>query len=78
MKIQVFVLEYSPTQKSFHIESLTDMLDDNLLGFHSGKLTDYLPLVVSSDRKKLDKIANKLKDMRDRRRDNQGNKIQRS
>lgn len=68
--IELYVLEYSPSQRSFHIESVPEMLDYNLLGFHNRKLTDYLPLAISSDREKLDKLATRLKEFRDRRRDN--------
>jgi hypothetical protein len=43
------VIEYSPSQKCFHVESVAEMLQCNLRVFRGQTLTDYLPIAVFED-----------------------------
>ena len=42
----VYVLEYSPAQGCFHIETIQEMTRDNLLALLADRMTDFVPVAV--------------------------------
>jgi hypothetical protein len=44
MNESLYVLQYSPETRNFHVEKLHVMLDKNQQAFRSGQSVDYVPL----------------------------------
>lgn len=58
MSPQYYVLEFSPTQRCFHIHQIDEMLEKNQKAFRSGTHSDYFPIHISQFRNELDKLVN--------------------
>lgn len=61
----IYVLEYSPSQGCFHIETLNEMLNGNLSNLFRNNNADYIAISISTDREKLYCLSDQLKQLRD-------------
>lgn len=64
----MYVLEYSQSQKAFHIQSLDSALSMGIRSLFSNQDTGYMILLISSNKDALHEISDKMKirDERDR------------
>jgi hypothetical protein len=53
------VVEYSPSQRCFHVESMLDMIRCNQRVFMGLTMTDYLPIGLFRDESSLQKFLDK-------------------
>jgi len=44
---EMFVVEWSPRQRSYHFETVGEMLENNLRATINGNQTDYLPIYIT-------------------------------
>lgn len=58
MSPQYYVLEFSPSQRCFHIHQFDEMIEKNLKAFRSGIHSDYFPIHISQFRNELDMLVN--------------------
>lgn len=47
MSNETFVVLWSNRQKSFHINTLGEMIEENLRAFHDGRSSDYVVLGIA-------------------------------
>jgi hypothetical protein len=47
------VLEYSPTQRCFHVQTVGEMLKKNIRVFKEGRVTDYVCIGIFHNKEKL-------------------------
>lgn len=55
-----WVVEYSGTQKAFHIETLTEALRSNRRQFADGGMVDYVPLAIVSSHDEASELCDRL------------------
>ena len=72
----IWVLEYSTEQKAVHVDTLANILESNLKNMILGISTEYAPIFASLDREKVDKYAEILKDIRDKKERNEWTKTE--
>jgi len=60
------VVEWSPSQQCFHVQSMRDMLRDNLAVFHGHSMTDYLCIGIFNNEKDLQAFLDKAHEIADR------------
>lgn len=61
MCYQTFLIEYSPSQDAFHIESLTERLFKNIDMINRGVSSDYTAVGTASTREQANHIVNYLR-----------------
>ena len=54
---EMFVVEWSPSQKQFHIHSVGEMLESNLHAALHGFEADYVPLAIAPTESEADQVA---------------------
>lgn len=55
----LYVLEWSRSQQAFHVQTLVEAIQDNMIGFfHEGKTGDYVILGLFSSREAVDEYYN--------------------
>ena len=69
MGIEAFrVVEWSQSQKCFHVESLLEMLQSNRRVFRGESMTDYLPIGIFEKSADLERFMEKAYQVRDEKR----------
>jgi hypothetical protein len=53
------VVEWSPSQKGFHVETVGEMLRDNISVFLGRTMTDYVPIGIFRNKDELDAFMKK-------------------
>ena len=51
---KIKVVEWSPSQKCFHVETIDRMIHSNLRVFFGHTMTDYLPIGIFDDEHEMD------------------------
>lgn len=57
---RLWVVEYSGTQKAFHIETLAEALRSNSRQFAEGGMVDYVPLAIVSSHDEASTLCDRL------------------
>lgn len=57
----IWVVEYSESQKCFHVETIKEMVDRNIDLMFKSKLVDYVPLMLSPGIHEANQFIEKLK-----------------
>lgn len=57
---EVFMLEWSASQKCYHISLVEDLLDINCEARMSNKALDYIPIAISDDPDELKQFAGEI------------------
>jgi hypothetical protein len=60
---KLFVVTYSMSQDSMMVETLLASVKKNRAAIKAGRATDYVPVVITDDRKKADMIANQVRQL---------------
>lgn len=55
--MEKYVIEYSVLQKAFHIHTMTEMLEKNLMNVMAEKETDYIPIMIKGTRDEAEKYV---------------------
>ena len=67
MKVEnIEVVEWSPSQKCFHVESVQKMLECNMRVFHGRSKTDYLPIGIFDHERDLQAFLDKAIKIKDK------------
>lgn len=56
------VVEFSLSQKCFHVETIKQMLDNNQINMERRKQTDYIPIGIFKNRDLADEFIQQTKD----------------
>lgn len=57
---RLWVVEYSGTQKAFHIETLAEALRSNREQFAAGGMVDYVPLAIVSSHEQASEMCDRM------------------
>jgi hypothetical protein len=63
---RLWVVEYSGTQKAFHIETLAEALRSNREQFAAGGMVDYVPLAVVSSHGEASALCDRMENLHGR------------
>lgn len=66
MEKEIYVLEYSPTQKAYNIDTLENVINKNNNMYKKGIFNDYILIAYSDDKEKIYSISNLYIKMYDR------------
>ncbi len=55
-----YVLEYSVTQKKWHIQKISNMLKMNMLNYMQNNQSTFLPLAIADTREEIEEIKQQL------------------
>ncbi len=54
MTKEILAVEWSPSQRMFHVQTVAKMLRDNLAAFKTGTMTDYFVIGLFEDEREMD------------------------
>jgi hypothetical protein len=57
---EMFVVEWSPRQRSYHFETVGEMLENNLRATLDGKQTDYLPIYITRTKEEARRVRDSI------------------
>ena len=59
--IKDWVLEYSPSQRAFHVETVNEAIEKNISNMFKGRLTDYGIIGIFDNEENADAACEKMK-----------------